>query len=101
MLPPYRMQLKAMLDSFSYFPEGTAHTTPDGGLFVWCELPKGIDAKELAVKAVERKVAYVPGTFFYPEGEHLNTMRLNFSACEPERIEQGMRRLGKLFSEQI
>ena len=100
-LPPYREQLKAMMDAFAYFPTGIKHTNPDGGLFVWCELPYGIDTKELAVKAAEQKVAYVPGTFFYPEGGHSNTMRLNFSASEPSRIEEGMRRLGKLLREQL
>ncbi len=101
MIPSYRAQLQAMLDAFSYFPEGTSHTMPEGGLFVWCELPKALDAQELAAMAVQRKVAYVPGVFFYPEGGHKNTIRLNFSACEPERIEEGMKRLGTLFCEQM
>ncbi len=100
-LPPYREQLKAMMDAFRYFPKGSKHTSPDGGLFVWCEVPDGIDTKQLAVKAAEHKVAYVPGTFFYPEGGYSNTMRLNFSASEPQRIEEGMRTLGKLLHEQI
>ncbi len=101
LLPPYRAQLNAMLDAFEYFPKGTHHTAPEGGLFVWCELPDTLNAKELTALAVERKVAYVPGTFFYPGGGHLRTMRLNFSACEPDRIQEGMKRLGALFLEQM
>jgi 2-aminoadipate transaminase len=100
MLPPYRAQLSAMLDGFAHFPEGTRHTKPEGGLFVWCELPEGFNTVELMPKAIERKVAFVPGTYFFPEGEHLNTLRLNFSACEPDLIEVGMKRLGSLLCEQ-
>ena len=51
------------------------------------ELYKAFDA------AVEANVAFVPGTHFYPDGGHLNTMRLNFSMCDVPTIEKGMERL--------
>ena len=83
-----------MLSELSTFPEGTTYTRPDGGLFIFVTLPEGIDAKELLEQAVERHVAYVPGTFFYVEGGHENTMRLNFSNATIEDIDKGMRALG-------
>ena len=55
----------------------------------------------LLEKAVARKVAYIPGTHFYPDGGHANTLRLNFSACEPARITQGMQILGDLLKETL
>lgn len=89
----YKKQLDAMLEAFEAFPEGTKHTVPQGGLFVWAELPEGVDGLKVFEKAVEANVAFVPGTYFYPDGGHLNTMRLNFSMCEIPDIREGMDRL--------
>ena len=86
----YGKQLNAMLEELSEFPAGTTYTKPEGGLFVWAELPKGINATTLLMKAVERKVAYVPGSHFFAEGGHENTMRLNFSNSSIEKIHEGM-----------
>ena len=86
----YGEQLEAMLEELAAFPEGTQYTKPQGGLFVWVELPKGISATELLPKAVEKGVAYVPGTHFYAEGGHDNTLRLNFSNSNVEKIHKGM-----------
>ena len=91
----YREQMNAMLEGFSCFPAGTAHTVPEGGLFVWAELPEGMDALEALGRAIEKNVAFVPGTHFYPEGGHLNTFRLNFSMQSVENIREGMARLGE------
>ena len=91
----YREQLSAMLEGFSFFPEGTKHTLPQGGLFVWAELPEGIDAMETLNRAIEQNVAFVPGTHFYPDGGHANTLRLNFSMQEADVIRAGMERLGR------
>ena len=91
----YRKQLNAMLEGFSFFPEGTRHTLPQGGLFVWAELPEGMDAMAALNKAIEQNVAFVPGTHFYPDGGHANTLRLNFSMQEAEDIRAGMERLGR------
>lgn len=95
----YRAQLQAMLEGFQYFPTGTLHTRPQGGLFVWAELPEGADALALLQRAVEKNVAFVPGTHFYPEGGHKNTLRLNFSMQSEENIREGMRRLGEALNE--
>ena len=91
----YRKQLTAMLEGFSFFPEGTKHTLPQGGLFVWAELPKGVDAMAALNRAIEQNVAFVPGTHFYPDGGHANTLRLNFSMQEADDIRAGMERLGR------
>ena len=90
----YRLQLNAMLKGFERFPAGTRHTVPEGGLFVWAELPEGMDGMKAFDAAVEAGVAFVPGTHFYPDGGHLNTLRLNFSMCDIPTIEAGMERLG-------
>ena len=90
----YRKQLDAMLAGFEHFPAGTKHTVPQGGLFVWAELPEGVDGLAAFDAAVEAGVAFVPGTHFYPDGGHLNTLRLNFSMCDIPTIEEGMKKLG-------
>lgn len=95
----YRLQLNAMLEGFDHFPTGTTHTVPEGGLFIWATLPEGISALEALNRSIERNVAFVPGTHFYPEGGHENTLRLNFSMSEIPQIQEGMKRLGELISE--
>jgi len=97
----YRNQLNAMLDGFKHFPEGTKHTLPEGGLFVWAELPEGADGMKVFDAAVEAGVAFVPGTHFYPDGGHMNTMRLNFSMCDIPTIQAGMERLGGVISKEL
>ena len=95
----YRQQLNAMLEGFKHFPEGTAHTLPQGGLFVWAALPEGMDALKVFERAVANNVAFVPGTHFYTEGGHMNTLRLNFSMSDIPTINEGMARLGKVIAE--
>ncbi len=94
----YRAQLNAMLDDLSTFPEGTQYTHPEGGLFIFVTLPEGIDAKELLTQAVEKHVAYVPGTHFFCDGGHENTLRLNFSNASINQIHQGMNALREIFT---
>lgn len=95
----YKTQLDAMLDELSTFPAGTRYTRPQGGLFVWVELPQGLDAKALLDKAVARKVAFVPGTHFFCDGGHENTLRLNFSNASIEQIHTGMAALRSVIQE--
>ncbi len=97
----YALQLNAMLEELSAFPAGTRYTRPEGGLFVWAELPEGINTTSLLQKAVARKVAYVPGTHFYAEGGHDNTIRLNFSNSSIEKIHEGMAILKEVIAEAI
>jgi 2-aminoadipate transaminase len=79
------------------FPKGVHWTRPQGGLFLWVTLPDGNDATQLLPLAVEQKVAFVPGSPFFPNGGGENTMRMNFSNATPDGIREGMTRLGKVF----
>ncbi len=100
----YRVRRDTMLAAVEkYFPAGTKCSYPDGGLFTWVELPGGIDTAELLKKAVKRGVAYVAGAGFFVErdGTGANCMRLSFGGNPPERIEEGMRRLGALIAEEL
>lgn len=85
-----------------FWPEACSWTRPDGGLFLWARVPEGIDTVELLRKAVEAKVAYVPGVNFYPhEDGGFNAMRLNFSNAKPDMIVEGIRRLGELIKREM
>jgi DNA-binding transcriptional MocR family regulator len=75
-------------------PEGVRWTCPQGGLFIWAILPELMDATALLREAIEERVAFVPGAAFYDDGSGKNTMRLNFSNATPEKIEEGIARLG-------
>lgn len=79
-----------------YFPDDARWTRPDGGLFLWVELPEGVCAEELFEKAIKERVAFVPGTPFFAAAARRNFMRLNFSNCPPNLIEEGIRRIGNL-----
>ncbi|HIQ04187.1 MAG TPA: PLP-dependent aminotransferase family protein, partial [Anaerolineae bacterium] len=85
-----------------FFPPGIRWTQPKGGLFLWVILPETIDTGELLPEAVEKeRVAFVPGSVFYPgQGGH-NTMRLNFSNARPEMIREGIRRLGRVVAAKL
>jgi 2-aminoadipate transaminase len=84
-----------------YFPAGVRWTRPKGGLFLWVVLPQALDAAALLKKAVDSKVAFVPGTAFYPDGSGHNTLRLNFSSSQPAQIETGIRRLGRVLEAEM
>jgi len=79
-----------------HFPADVRWTHPAGGLFLWVTLPGRLDATELLHRAVEQKVAYVPGAPFFPCGGGSHTLRLNFSNAQPERIREGIERLGRV-----
>ena len=97
----YGAKMHQMLQLLDQFPEGVVFTRPQGGLFIWAELPEHIDTVKLLSKAVERKVAYVPGTYFCADGGHMNTLRLNFSNSTAEQIENGMNILNDLIKNEL
>jgi 2-aminoadipate transaminase len=99
----YRERCAGMLSAMEkYFPEGVRWTRPQGGLFMWVRLPEGADCMELLDAAVEEKVAFIPGTAFYPDGNSgHNTLRLTFATASPEMIQEGIRRLGKAIEKQL
>lgn len=86
----YRVKRDAMTDKLAAFPPGVTFTRPDGGLFIWAELPAGMNAVTMFQKCVDAGVAYVPGVYFYPEGGHEHTLRLNFSMASLDQIDRGM-----------
>jgi 2-aminoadipate transaminase len=91
----YRERRDVMLRSIGeHFPADAHYTRPAGGLFVWAELPRHIDTRELLLDAIEEKVAFVPGQGFHADGSGTNTMRLNFSNVPPDQLQEGIRRLG-------
>ena len=79
-----------------YMPQGVSWTHPDGGLFLFLTLPEHIDCVKMYDKALGAGVAYVAGSFFYSDGSHRNTMRLNFSFMSKERMEQGVQILSEV-----
>ncbi len=91
-----------MLESLdTNFPKEAAWTKPEGGMFLWATLPEGIDTYELLPKAIDRMVAYVPGSQFHALGGGENTMRLNFSNASPDNIRIGIQRLGETIKENL
>ena len=84
-----------------YFPEGVKATRPEGGLFIWVELPERISAEELFIDAVAEHVAFVPGTSFFACEPKQNFMRLNFSNQQPEMIEEGIKRIGSVLRRRL
>lgn len=99
----YKVKKDAMLEALAkHMPDlpGLRWTKPEGGLFLWLELPQGMNADEMIFKAVEGKVAYVVGSAFHPqEGGH-HTMRLNFSYPTIEQIHEGIRRLAEVIKKE-
>ena len=97
----YRARRGAMLEALGeHFPAGCRWTTPHGGFYVWVTLPDWVDTKALLAAAVERRVAYVPGTAFYPDDRGANQMRLAFCYPPEDRIRDGVQRLGALLEDE-
>jgi len=90
----YRKRRNAMLEALDeMMPAGVKFTRPQGGLFLWVELPPQLRAVELLQECLKRDVAFVPGDAFFPNGGVKNTLRLNYSNMPEERIREGIRRL--------
>lgn len=90
----YRRRLAAILGALQSHWDGWATwTRPEGGMFVWATLPGNMDTEEVYWKAIERKVAFVPGKFFHVDGSGKNTMRLNFSNTDEDKLVDAVERL--------
>ncbi|NMO17333.1 PLP-dependent aminotransferase family protein [Pyxidicoccus fallax] len=97
--PVYGERANAMMDALKlHMPAGTKWTTPEGGMFLWVELPAGLSGDALLPKAVEQKVAFVPGSPFFANNPRAEFLRLNYSNRPPELITEGMRRLGAVIA---
>ena len=93
----YRSKRDLMLSLLEkYMPAGVSWTHPEGGLFLFLTLPEEIDTVALYDRALAAGVAYVAGSFFYRDGSHRNTMRLNFSFLDASRMEEGIKILANV-----
>ncbi len=99
----YAHKCRTMLDAIARdFPADVACTRPNGGLFIWCDLGHGVDTQALAATCAANKVVYVPGsTFMVDMDKPSSALRLNYSTMSDERIGEGIRRLGAIFSEVV
>lgn len=84
-----------------YMPAGVSWTYPEGGLFLWLTLPEGVDTVAMYDEALSRGVAYVAGSFFYTDGSHRNTMRLNFSFVDEAKMEPGIKLLSSVIRKSL
>jgi 2-aminoadipate transaminase len=102
----YRERRDVMLESLKqFFPEEVKWTHPQGGLFLWVTLPKGMNCQTLFEEAVRQNVAFVPGDCFYAGNgfteEGFLHFRLNFSYGTPDQIREGIRRLAVAVKRQL
>jgi 2-aminoadipate transaminase len=98
----YRRRRDTMLAALEEFlPAEADWTRPGGGLFVWARLPDYIDTTDLLARALRENVAFVPGRAAYLDGRGGSEMRLNFSGVGEDDIREGIRRIGKVVSEQV
>lgn len=99
----YRSQASAMQEALArHMPLGVTWSTPQGGMFVWLQLPAGLDgAHLLKVALAEERVAFVPGAPFFAVDPQPNTLRLSYSLPSPEDIDEGVRRLGRLIAGRV
>lgn len=98
----YKHKRDVMLSALKkYFPEEVKWTLPKGGMFIWISLPKMIDTRLMFQKALSKKVAYVVGEAFFPEGGNYHSMRLNFSYSDDDTIKEGIKRLAEVIKEEL
>ena len=98
----YRHKRDVMLKALEeYFPKDVKWTHPRGGMFLWVTFPKKVNTRLLFQRAVGKKVAYVVGDAFFPDGSGHNTLRLNFSYATDTDIREGIRRLAEAVEEEL
>jgi len=98
----YKRKRDIMLKAIEeFFPKGIKWTVPRGGMFLWVTLPKKVNTRLMFQRAVAKKVAFVVGDAFFPDGSGHNTMRLNFSYSKDEMIREGIRRLAEVIDEEM
>jgi 2-aminoadipate transaminase len=98
----YADQCQAMLAALTeFFPASVGWTKPEGGMFIWITMPKHIDSMQLLDEAIAQNVAFVPGAPFYANAPQQNTLRLSFVTVSPEKIREGIARLGKLIAAKL
>ncbi|MDA3936001.1 MAG: PLP-dependent aminotransferase family protein, partial [Actinomycetota bacterium] len=98
----YAERRDVMLEALDeHFPPEAHWTRPEGGFFVWVELPEFLDANAMLAEAVEHGVTFVPGDGFFPDGRGRNCMRLAFCYASPDDIREGIARLAKVLEDRL
>lgn len=98
----YKKRCFLMLDTIKeYFPEEVKYTTPDGGMFIWVELPEKINVDKLLDRAIDAGVAYVSGESFFANNGPKNTMRLNYTTMPEEQIVEGVKILSSVIKDEL
>ena len=98
----YKERCTAMLSCIEeFFPNNISYSKPEGGLFIWVELPEGIDSAHIFTECLKNNVACVPGASFFPNGTQTNTLRLNYSNMPKEKIIEGMKRMGDVLHREL
>lgn len=93
----YRRKCNLMLQQMElHFPADTFFTKPYGGMFIWVELPYGIDAELFLEEALEAGIAFIPGKYFFANEGADNTVRMNFTTVSEEEITKGIEIMGNL-----
>ncbi|MEY3019192.1 MAG: hypothetical protein RLZZ272_176 [Actinomycetota bacterium] len=98
----YHDKAEAMLTAMTEaMPEGVTWTRPRGAFYVWVTLPAPLDSSKLLAKAIERRVAFVPGRGFFADGSGGDQLRLCYSFPDVSRIREGVARLGELLHDEL
>ncbi|HEY6953085.1 MAG TPA: PLP-dependent aminotransferase family protein, partial [Bacteroidota bacterium] len=93
----HKLHMEKMMDAVRrYFPEGTKLTRPTGGMILWVEFPRGVDAIDLYRKALAKNVTVTPGPLFSPNGLYRRCVRLNCGIPWSERVDEAMITLGQI-----
>lgn len=97
----YRERRDAMLSALADQLPSLTWTVPNGGFYVWLNLPAHMDSKAMLPRAVKELVAYTPGTAFYADGGGRDAMRLSFCYPTPDFIREGIRRLATVINGEL
>jgi DNA-binding transcriptional MocR family regulator len=97
----YMARRDATVDALADLMPRSTWNIPSGGFYVWVGLPDGLDAKAMLPRAVTERVAYVPGTAFFADGQGHTHLRLSYCYPTPDRIREGVRRLAGVIDEEL
>ena len=98
----YKKRCEALVEIMSQeFPVGVTFTIPDGGMFLYVTCPENFDTGKMLKDALDAEVSYIPGASFNADGSGKNTMRLNFTANDIPKLQEGVRRLAKVFKAEL
>ncbi|MGG0453985.1 PLP-dependent aminotransferase family protein [Priestia megaterium] len=98
----YKARCAEMLTCIKeFFPKGVSYSRPEGGLFIWIELPEGVNSTHIFAKCLKNNVACVPGVPFFPNGTQKDGLRLNYSNMSKEQIIEGMKRIGEVLHSEL